>query len=176
MFLRFSVRRASVRSRVVHLCRSPPPLPSLLKKRHVCLIPVNNSLGVGTAAPLWRNIPTTCAMCQYLHVEQRNHCSLFAWHDNVSRRQTTSSVCLKEQWLMIPQWQKPLALRQINKSIKASNICRIPEHLCLNFGNVNLLRSFALKPQHWLVRDVLHGKWEVEPYQTLTLPNFRSFY
>lgn len=47
-----------------------------LKQRHVCLIPVNNSSDVGMAALLWRNIPTTCAMCQYLHVEQRNHNSL----------------------------------------------------------------------------------------------------
>lgn len=46
--------------------RAPP------EKRHVCLIPLNNSLGVGTAAALWRNIPSTRAMWQYSHVEQRN--------------------------------------------------------------------------------------------------------
>lgn len=36
--------------------------------RHVCLAAVNNSLDVGIAALLWRNILSTSAMWQYLHV------------------------------------------------------------------------------------------------------------
>lgn len=63
MFFRLSLRALS--------CGAlPSELPP--EKRHVCLIPLNNSLGVGTAAPLWRNIPSTRAMWQYLHVEQRD--------------------------------------------------------------------------------------------------------
>lgn len=40
--------------------------------RHVCSVALNNSLDVGTAALLWRNILSSSAMWQYLHVQQRS--------------------------------------------------------------------------------------------------------